>query len=57
MSSSATRFLQQENIRLTKEVETLEADKKSLFANLEMVKELFWAGQNIASEENSALCP
>ena len=52
MSSSATRFLQQENIRLTKEVETLEADKKSLFHHLEMVKELFWEGQNIASEEN-----
>ena len=52
MSSSTTRFLQQENIRLTKELETLETDKKSLFAHLEMVKELFWAGQNIASEEN-----
>jgi len=52
MSSSATRFLQQENIRLTKEVEMLETDKKSLFSHLEMVKALFWAGQNIATEEN-----
>ena len=52
MSSSTTRFLQQENIRLTKELEALEADKKSLFTHLEMVKELFWAGQNIASEES-----
>jgi len=51
MSSSTTRFLQQENIRLKKETEILETDKKSLFAHLEMVKELFWAGQNIAAEE------
>lgn len=48
-SSSATRFLQQENIRLTKENEALQKRAQTLYHYLEMVQELYWASHEMAS--------
>jgi sigma-B regulation protein RsbU (phosphoserine phosphatase) len=50
--TSATRFLQQENLRLQKENETLQRKNQSLGRRLERIKELYWASQNITAEEN-----
>lgn len=52
MSQSATRFLQQENIRLNNELEILQAEKQTLYSYLEVIKELYWTTQQITSEEN-----
>ena len=52
MSSSATRFLQQENIRLTKEVESLKQQNLTLERYLNTIKEIYWAGRQISSAEN-----
>ncbi len=52
MSTSAMRFLQQENIRLKKETEALEKESQTLYHYLDMIKELYWTGQQIALEEN-----
>ncbi len=40
MSSNVLRFLQQENIRLKKEIESLEKEKTALFGYLEAIKEI-----------------
>lgn len=52
MSQSATRFLQQENTRLHNSVEMLQAENKTLYSYLEVVKELYWATQQVTTEEN-----
>jgi GAF domain-containing protein len=52
MNESATRFLQQENIRLQKEIEALQRKNRSLYRYLDMIKELYWFNQQIVSEEN-----
>ena len=52
MDASATRFLQQENIRLQKENEALQRKNRSLYRYLDMIKELYWFNQQIVSEEN-----
>jgi GAF domain-containing protein len=52
MNASATRFLQQENIRLQKKNEVLQQKNQSLYRYLDMVRELYWFNQQIASEEN-----
>jgi GAF domain-containing protein len=52
MNESATRFLQQENIRLQKENEALQRKNRSLYRYLDMIKELYWFNQQIVSEEN-----
>ena len=51
-NTSATRFLQQENLRLQKENESLQQRNQALLRRLERVKELYWSGQQITSEEN-----
>lgn len=51
MSTSATRFLQQENIRLRKENETLQQKNNTLHRYLDVVKELYWFDQQIATEK------
>jgi GAF domain-containing protein len=51
-TSPTTRFLQQENIRLQKENEILQQKNQTLRRYLDMVKELYWFNQQIASEEN-----
>jgi GAF domain-containing protein len=52
MDTSATRFLQQENVRLQKENEALQRRNQALSRYLDMVKELYWFNQHIASEGN-----
>ena len=52
MDTSTTRFLQQENIRLQKENEALQRKNRALSHYLDMVKELYWFNQHIASDEN-----
>ena len=52
MSKSATRFLQQENIRFKKEIEDLQRENQTLYNYLEAVKELYWATQHISYEDN-----
>ena len=52
MSTSATRFLQQENIRLTKEVEALKQQNLTLNRYLETVKEIHAANQQLSSIED-----
>lgn len=47
MSTTTLRFLQQENIRLQKNVETLEQANLALTRYLDMIKELFWASETI----------
>jgi phosphoserine phosphatase RsbU/P len=51
-NTSATRFLQQENLRLQKENESLQQRNQALLRRLERIKELYWAGQQITSEKN-----
>jgi GAF domain-containing protein len=50
MSTSTTRFLQQENIRLQKENEALQQKNRTLVRYLDMVKELYWFNQQIVFE-------
>ncbi len=52
MSKSAAKFLQQENIRFRKEMKNLEQENQTLYRYLDTVQELYWATQQIASEEN-----
>lgn len=50
-TSSATRFLQQENNRLTKENEALQKRAQTLYRYLEMVQKLYWVSQEMVSEK------
>jgi len=52
MSTSATRFLQQENIRLNKEVEALKQQNLTLNRYLKTVKDIHEANQQLSSAEN-----
>ncbi|MDM8530347.1 GAF domain-containing protein [Anaerolineales bacterium HSG25] len=52
MSASVVRLLQQENIRLKKEVDTLETRTDTLYQYFETVKRLYWSSQQIVKEEN-----
>ena len=52
MSASAVRLLQQENIRLKKEVDILETRTSTLYQYFETVKRLYWSSQQIIKEEN-----
>jgi len=52
MSKSATRFLQQENVRLLKETEALEQRNQTLYRYLETITALYEATQQITSKEN-----
>lgn len=54
MSATAMRFLQQENIRLNKEIEMLEQEKASLFKYLDLVQELYRASEEITTADNPA---
>lgn len=54
MSATAMRFLQQENIRLNKEIELLEQEKLSLFKYLDLVQDLYRAGEEIGAADNPA---
>jgi GAF domain-containing protein len=52
LSTSTLRFLQQENIRLQKTVETLEQTNQALTRYLDMVQEIYWTGQTITTVEH-----
>ena len=52
MSTSATRFLQQENIRLTKEIETLKYQNLTLMSYLETASDIHWTNQQLLTTEN-----
>ncbi len=52
MSKSATRFLQQENLRFKQEVEGLGKKNQALYRYLDAVKALYWASQQVTSQEN-----
>ena len=51
-STSALRFLQQENARLQEENKTLREDSLAFRHYMEALKDLYWATQRITSEEN-----
>ncbi|MBN1991802.1 MAG: GAF domain-containing protein [Anaerolineae bacterium] len=51
MDTSATRFLQQENIRLKRENEALKQKNKTLYHYLDIVKEIYQANQEIPFAE------
>ena len=52
MSTSATRFLQQENIRLAKEIEALKHEKLTLMGYLNIVIDIHWGSQQLPESEN-----
>ncbi|MBI1878661.1 MAG: GAF domain-containing protein [Chloroflexi bacterium] len=51
-TTSALRFLQQENTRLQDENKTLREDSLAFRHYMEALKDLYWATQRITSEEN-----
>jgi len=51
-STSALRFLQQENTRLQEENKALREDSLAFHHYMEALKDLYWATQRITSEEN-----
>ncbi len=51
MSATVLRFLQQENIRLKKEIESLEKNKNTLLGYLDITREIQTATQNIHTQE------
>lgn len=51
-SSTALRFLQQENTRLQEENKALREDSLAFQRYIEALKDLYWATQRITSEEN-----
>lgn len=51
-TSSALRFLQQENARLQEENKALREDSLAFRRYMEALKDLYWATQRITSEEN-----
>ena len=52
MSTTALRFLQQENARLQDEAEVLREENLALRRYLTALKDLHWAAQQITSEQN-----
>jgi GAF domain-containing protein len=52
MSESALRFLQQENIRLNKEVETLDQENNLLTGYLAVVQQLYYIQHTITAESS-----
>ena len=55
MSTSTTqvmRFLQQENTRLQEENKTLQEENRALHRYMDSLQDLYWAAQQITSEEN-----
>lgn len=50
MSANVLRFLQQENIRLKKEIESLEKDRSALFGYLNLVKTIQNSAQQLTAD-------
>jgi GAF domain-containing protein len=49
---STLRFVQQENVRLKEQIETLETENEALRRYINALEELHWATRQIISEEN-----
>jgi len=52
MNATAIRLLQQENIRLTKDVEALTEKNQSLYRYFELAQKFYWATLQISGEAN-----
>jgi len=52
MNATAIRLLQQENIRLAKEVETLTEKNQALYRYFELAQKFYWASLQISAETN-----
>jgi GAF domain-containing protein len=52
MNATAIRLLQQENIRLTKEVDTLTEKNQILYRYFELAQKFYWASLQISAEAN-----
>jgi sigma-B regulation protein RsbU (phosphoserine phosphatase) len=51
-STQTLRFLQQENTRLREENDTLREENRALHRYMDALEDLYWAAQQITSEEN-----